>query len=154
MSHLFHFPWVFQVFSTKIQISLSFPEVLTSSQILWVSQVFNVFATLKNNAQEPKFAEVCMNYKRLSVFKINSVYNGAYISQFNVAIFLDLESFLQNISETENHYVILKKSLLFRSDIRFFGIEKWTVLQRPTVSKLFHAIVLFISPTAIAWSFG
>ena len=25
MSHIFHFPWVFQVFSTKVQISLSFP---------------------------------------------------------------------------------------------------------------------------------
>ena len=25
MLHMFHFPWVFQVFSTKVQISLSFP---------------------------------------------------------------------------------------------------------------------------------
>ena len=50
-----------------------------------------------------------MNYKRLSVFEINNVYNGVYISEFNVAIIYCLESFLQNISETENRYVILRK---------------------------------------------
>ena len=36
------FPWVFQVFSTKIQIPLNFPGILTFFQIPWVFQVFHV----------------------------------------------------------------------------------------------------------------
>ena len=32
------------------------------------------------------FEEACMSYKRLSVFEINSVCNGVYIPEFNVAI--------------------------------------------------------------------
>ena len=41
-------------------------------------------ATLKNNAPE---AKVCGSlYERLSVFEINSVYNGVYISEFTSKI--------------------------------------------------------------------
>ena len=75
--------------------------------------------------------EVC---KRLPIFKINSVYKGVYISEFNGAIIQCSGSSLQNISETENRDVIFRKSFMLRSDIRFFGNEKWTMF---TYGQLF-----------------
>ena len=55
MSHIFHFPWVFQVFIQKFKFPWVFPEILTIFQILWICQVFHVFQI----SGHPTYSTIC-----------------------------------------------------------------------------------------------